>query len=130
MAKVVQELFKGFTAAGTAPGSHRIPILRLSPKERIHQCGKGNDFIIGYNPQESVKQIKSKGAAPCGTAPYMAYGTLRKQQYTNDYKTLNATVKPAITIETMLISLIRMFKLGPAVSLNGSPTVSPVTAAL
>ncbi len=29
-----------------------------------------------------------------------------------------------------LISLIRIFKDGPAVSLNGSPTVSPVTAAL
>jgi len=64
VAKVVQELFKGFTAAGTAPGSHRIPILRLSPKERIHQCGKGNDFIIGYNPKESIKQIKAKGQHP------------------------------------------------------------------
>jgi hypothetical protein len=28
------------------------------------------------------------------------------------------------------ISLIRMFKLGPEVSFNGSPTVSPITAAL
>ena len=31
---------------------------------------------------------------------------------------------------TMVISLIRMLRLGPAVSLNGSPTVSPITAAL
>ena len=31
---------------------------------------------------------------------------------------------------TMLVSLIRMFIEGPLVSLNGSPTVSPVTAAL
>ena len=31
---------------------------------------------------------------------------------------------------TMLISLIRIFKLGPDVSLNGSPTVSPTTVAL
>ena len=30
----------------------------------------------------------------------------------------------------MAISLIRMFKLGPLVSLRGSPTVSPITAAL
>ncbi len=43
---------------------------------------------------------------------------------------LHATVKPAITIETILISLIRMFNDGPEVSLKGSPTVSPVTAAL
>ena len=43
---------------------------------------------------------------------------------------LQATVNPAITIATMLISLIRIFRLGPDVSLNGSPTVSPTTAAL
>jgi len=32
--------------------------------------------------------------------------------------------------ETMLISLIKMLSAGPEVSLNGSPTVSPTTAAL
>src|SRR6187399_297601 len=36
----------------------------------------------------------------------------------------------AITNDTMLINLIRMFIEGPDVSLNGSPTVSPVTDAL
>ena len=36
----------------------------------------------------------------------------------------------AITRLTTLISLIRMFSDGPAVSLKGSPTVSPTTAAL
>lgn len=30
----------------------------------------------------------------------------------------------------MAISLMRMFRLGPEVSLRGSPTVSPITAAL
>ena len=35
-----------------------------------------------------------------------------------------------MTIATMLISLMRMFRLGPDVSLNGSPTVSPITVAL
>lgn len=39
-------------------------------------------------------------------------------------------VKPAITIETILINLIRIFNEEPEVSLNGSPTVSPITAAL
>ncbi len=43
---------------------------------------------------------------------------------------LHATVSPAITIATMLISLIRILRLGPEVSLNGSPTVSPTTVAL
>jgi len=36
----------------------------------------------------------------------------------------------ASTSAITLISLIRMFSEGPAVSLNGSPTVSPTTAAL
>ena len=36
----------------------------------------------------------------------------------------------AITSATIDISLIRMFIDGPEVSLNGSPTVSPVTDAL
>ncbi len=40
------------------------------------------------------------------------------------------TIAPAKTTDTMVISLIRIFKAGPAVSLKGSPTVSPVTAAL
>lgn len=43
---------------------------------------------------------------------------------------LKAQVTPAITIATILISLIKIFKLGPEVSLNGSPTVSPMTVAL
>ena len=42
----------------------------------------------------------------------------------------NFTISPAKTTETMLTSLIKMFKLGPEVSLNGSPTVSPTTPAL
>ena len=36
----------------------------------------------------------------------------------------------AITKETILINLIRIFIEGPLVSLKGSPTVSPVTDAL
>ena len=41
-----------------------------------------------------------------------------------------ATVRPAITIDTIDISLMRMFSDGPLVSLNGSPTVSPTIQAL
>ena len=36
-----------------------------------------------------------------------------------------AMVRPAITMLTIDISLMRMFSDGPEVSLNGSPTVSP-----
>ena len=48
----------------------------------------------------------------------------------SDYKRWMATVRPAITMLTMLISLMRMFRDGPEVSLKGSPTVSPTTVAL
>jgi len=34
------------------------------------------------------------------------------------------------TTETIALSLIKIFKEGPLVSFKGSPTVSPVTAAL
>ena len=40
------------------------------------------------------------------------------------------TTRPAKTTETMLMSLMRMLRLGPEVSLKGSPTVSPTTPAL
>lgn len=36
----------------------------------------------------------------------------------------------AKTSERIAINLIKMFKAGPDVSFNGSPTVSPTTAAL
>ena len=41
-----------------------------------------------------------------------------------------ATKAGAKTSDTIAISLSRMFRLGPEVSLNGSPTTSPSTAAL
>ena len=41
------------------------------------------------------------------------------------YRNIGAT-----TSETIVISLINMFIAGPEVSLNGSPIVSPTTAAL
>ena len=39
-------------------------------------------------------------------------------------------MRGAITSATTDINLMRMLRAGPAVSLNGSPTVSPTTAAL
>ncbi len=43
---------------------------------------------------------------------------------------LKARIRPENTMETVEHSLIRMFREGPEVSLKGSPTVSPTTAAL
>jgi hypothetical protein len=43
---------------------------------------------------------------------------------------LKVAARAAITIATILMSFIKIFKLGPEVSLKGSPTVSPITVAL
>jgi hypothetical protein len=43
---------------------------------------------------------------------------------------IHDTMRGAKITAVIDISLIRMFRLGPDVSLNGSPTVSPMTAAL
>ena len=51
-------------------------------------------------------------------------------EFENFMNQMNATVRPAMTMLTMDISLIRMFSDGPLVSLNGSPTVSPTMVAL
>src|SRR5690606_5910642 len=46
-----------------------------------------------------------------------------------DQAMLDQAMMGAMTRATMLISLMRMFSAGPEVSLKGSPTVSPITAA-
>ena len=46
------------------------------------------------------------------------------------YSRCTATISPANTMDTILVSFMRMLMDGPEVSLNGSPTVSPMTAAL
>lgn len=60
------------------------------------------------------------------------YATLPSKScaFINYYKIWNVTTTPANTIDTIVVSLIRMLIAGPDVSLNGSPTVSPTTAAL
>merc|ERR1719231_1754899 len=60
---------------------------------------------------------------------------LRSCHYTTQYvlkvkQTECATKNGAKTSEMIAISFMRMLSAGPDVSLSGSPTVSPVTAAL
>ena len=43
---------------------------------------------------------------------------------------IQLTTNGAKMTATIVINLIKMLRLGPDVSLNGSPTVSPMTAAL
>ena len=50
--------------------------------------------------------------------------------YHRNQKMCQATVSPAMTMLTIDINLMRILRLGPDVSLNGSPTVSPTMVAL
>ena len=59
---------------------------------------------------------------------FLHQGLFFKGSLSGSYK--NAMVKPAITILTIDISLMRILRDGPEVSLNGLPTVSPTIVAL
>lgn len=79
----------------------------------------------------SLAGIKRKTAettkkSPAAQTSSQALGNIFVNAYPNK---LHETVSPAITMDTIDISLIKMLRLGPDVSLNGSPTVSPTTAA-
>merc|ERR1719401_1280326 len=72
--------------------------------------------------QNGVKRRPKRGdAGRC----YMAFTEVMK----NPWPSLTAAKYWAKTSETMACNFITMFKAGPEVSLKGSPTVSPVTAA-
>lgn len=85
--------------------------------------------LLGKEPAPSevsggrgMRSINKKAATSAGSFLYVN---------TTDYpKMLNATVRPARTTDTIDISLIRILRAGPDVSLKGSPTVSPTTDAL
>ena len=80
--------------------------------------GKGN---LNVKTQKTLSDFSSKGKIREGLSLY-------KLRATASYK--NAIVSPAITILTIDMSLIRILRDGPDVSLNGSPTVSPTIVAL
>ena len=80
--------------------------------------GKEN---LDVKTQKTFSDFSSKGKIREGLSLYKIWATA-------SYK--NAIVSPAITILTIDMSLIRILRDGPDVSLNGSPTVSPTMVAL
>ena len=80
---------------------------------------------VGDESDSSGKNCKKEARKHCFRASLVISKT-----YNVSYNKWYVTVRPAITILTIDISLIRMFNEGPDVSLNGSPTVSPTTVAL
>ena len=85
-------------------------------------------------PQKASGLPFDRGRAPVGPfnqkktgAPHNVRRSCFRDQ--NRYA-LTVTTRPEKTMETVEQSLMRMFREGPEVSLKGSPTVSPMTAAL
>ena len=78
---------------------------------------KSLDENVGRLMEYLEKSGLKKGCAVIGTSSFYCFYD-------------RATVRPAMTIETIDISLMRMLSEGPLVSLKGSPTVSPTMVAL
>ena len=88
-------------------------------------------ITLSLRAAEVSEAISKERLLRCFVPPFVCKG--RGFAPRNDIFYLNKAllmINDAKTIETMDINFIRMFKDGPEVSLNGSPTVSPTTAAL
>ena len=85
-------------------------------------CAQQTASPLSEKPGEFFRQAqKARWQTANGLFHIWIYSTFMR---------LNAMIRPANTMETVEQSLMRMFRDGPEVSLNGSPTVSPTTAAL
>ena len=83
-------------------------------------------FTIDFGQQGKSCAISVQSLPYCPNCSFAVPTGIRrsKQIY------MQATVRPAMTMLTIDISLMRMLRLGPEVSLKGSPTVSPTMVAL
>jgi hypothetical protein len=102
--------------------SHPSPY--LAPPKPLREGAEGFNYMLIFNksPLGDLGAYKKRGL--------FRHPLFYKSKSIVYPKILNATVTPAITTETIDISLIRIFIEGPHVSLNGSPTVSPTILAL
>ena len=113
---------------GTLPPSSRsswglswLTFNRCALRTCVDGSFKGE--LIETTPATGSPEAMSKAAA---VPPPIHAWTARAAYSLSELATMNS----AKTIDTIDTSLINMFSDGPAVSLNGSPTVSPTTAAL
>ncbi len=106
--------------------------LRVLRSGRAGPTSRGREMLTHFNYQPQPKSQAPSTPTTKTPLPKLRVEVSGEEPNLKNtyYKILNATVKPAITIATILISLIRIFSDGPEVSLNGSPTVSPTTVAL
>ena len=104
-----KKYFSGCKCEICAPAAHKF-------------CAQQTASPLSEKPGEFFRQAqKARWQTANGLFHIWIYSTFMR---------LNAMIRPANTMETVEQSLMRMFRDGPEVSLNGSPTVSPTTAAL
>ena len=80
---------------------------------------------ISPKPAAVTKVFPKTENDPVAAGPFSQEVVRRKEELCFGY-----FIRGTNTRETMVISFMSMFMLGPEVSLKGSPTVSPTTAAL
>src|SRR5690606_25028856 len=84
--------------------------------------GRARTLLADHRSEGGATHARTRsGPAPVGTGP---------DRRATRWLGLAQTKAEANTRETIVMTLSRMFMAGPEVSLNGSPTVSPTTAAL
>merc|ERR1719424_1946107 len=97
-----------------------MPIVAPTTKMRAASKLPGPE-VVEAAPERAIKVVVAANAAVVGA------GTTYEMR---PPPSLMARKRGAKTTEMMAISFIMMLSAGPDVSLSGSPTVSPVTAAL
>ena len=93
----------------------------------------GGDGDVGAGVGEAQRHAQTQTPVAAGDQGHPAGEVKQVAVAGSHYRLMSgrtATKAGAKTSETIAISLSRMFRLGPEVSLNGSPTTSPSTAAL
>jgi len=115
-------------AVGRAGADHEI----IGDRADFPQVHDDDIVAVAFVRQSGRGDGQLAGPVPCSRSLAGHQNLPFGQSMPSSEPTCGAylTTRPAKTTETMLMSLIRMFRLGPEVSLNGSPTVSPTTVAL
>lgn len=110
----------------TAAGAGTSPFAAGRSQYNAFAGSRSRNIAFSREPEPETGQ-RPAAALP---VPNPDSGGTRPSRQARHQKRWQATVSPAMTMETIDISLIRMLSDGPEVSLNGSPTVSPTTVAL
>ena len=122
---VTRERLRFDAEQSTAPWKTRVPTHRKVPAaQAIRSTVGSSSFRVRYSHRFPVV---SPASDPHATG---VRDDRRSGEVCRVGESRAQTIIGAMTSDTVLMSLMMMSIAGPAVSLNGSPTVSPMTAAL